>query len=235
MKRCDSYYSNQSISSQWLTHRAPRIRQLIEKRKSVLNKSLKPPFSLRSAGWDKIHTLLFLTSKQGFWSSWIQAITSPLSIFRFFFLFQDAVLWSLSAAGVQTLVSFRFQGNWPTQQSHSGAGRAGPGAAEPSLPCVLFSPDLPGDLPGLRVICALLHAWLSLCVRVIKRKLIIRQARLYPTATSSVCYSRQDECIFSHSRPLSISSSPLPVSLSLPLLPSLPTSLPPSLPLSLSL
>lgn len=92
-----------------------------------------------------------------------------------------------------SLVSFRFQGNWPAQQSHRQPEQArwSWGRLAITATCHVFSGPS-GDLPGLRVICALLHAWRSLCVRVITRKPVIPTGWLYPAATSGLCYSRQD-------------------------------------------
>lgn len=181
LKLFDSHSSNQNISSQWL---CPRIRQLIEKKKVSMHDSLKPIyFSLCSPSGDKIQGSLFLTSNQCFWSSWIQADTPPLGVFRFI---SRPMLWSLSAAGVQPwLVSVSKATEQPNKATSS-TGR-GLGSLDPGPPshhchtsCFLETFWWP---PGLRVICVLLHAWLSLFVRV-----TTPSKQIIPTGWLSGCY-----------------------------------------------
>ena len=126
-----------------VTHTEPQGKATPWKNKvSIAGEPLKPHFSPRSAGWDKIHTSLFLTSKQAFWSGWIEAVTSPLGIFRSF-LFQIRCSGPcLQRESSPWLVSVSKATDQPNKAAGGGggggAGRAGPGAAEPSLPASCF-------------------------------------------------------------------------------------------------
>lgn len=134
LKRCDDYHS------QWFTQ-SPRVRQLTERIKSVLQESPLSLISLCAQLVGTKYTLRFswLVNKQAFWSGRIEAVTSPLGIFRSF-LFQIRCSGPcLQRESSPWLASVSKATDQPNKAAGGGgAGRAAPGAAEPSLPAASF-------------------------------------------------------------------------------------------------